>query len=85
MSAIILALMTQRASRLDAVEPLTPANLASQFIPIAIWLLVERDANQVDDLALPWVELRGFEPLTPSMRTRCATGLRYSPKELSLA
>jgi hypothetical protein len=29
------------------------------------------------------VELRGFEPLTPSMRTRCATGLRYSPKNLS--
>ena len=28
---------------------------------------------------LTWVELRGFEPLTPSMRTRCATGLRYSP------
>jgi hypothetical protein len=27
------------------------------------------------------VELRGFEPLTPSMRTRCATGLRYSPKD----
>src|SRR5213078_2148437 len=26
-----------------------------------------------------WVELRGFEPLTPSMRTRCATGLRHSP------
>ena len=26
------------------------------------------------------VELRGFEPLTPSMRTRCATGLRHSPK-----
>ncbi len=26
------------------------------------------------------VELRGFEPLTPSMRTRCATGLRYSPR-----
>src|SRR5690606_33666265 len=26
------------------------------------------------------VELRGFEPLTPSMRTRCATGLRYSPE-----
>jgi site-specific DNA recombinase len=27
------------------------------------------------------VELRGFEPLTPSMRTRCATGLRHSPME----
>ncbi len=27
----------------------------------------------------PLVELRGFEPLTPSMRTRCATGLRHSP------
>lgn len=25
------------------------------------------------------VELRGFEPLTPSMRTRCATSLRHSP------
>ena len=25
------------------------------------------------------MELRGFEPLTPSMRTRCATGLRHSP------
>jgi site-specific DNA recombinase len=25
------------------------------------------------------VELRGFEPLAPSMRTRCATGLRHSP------
>ena len=30
------------------------------------------------------VELRGFEPLTPSMRTRCATGLRYSPAESGL-
>ena len=29
------------------------------------------------------VELRGFEPLTPSMRTRCATGLRYSPWNFS--
>ena len=29
------------------------------------------------------VELRGFEPLTPSMRTRCATGLRYSPRTAS--
>ena len=26
-----------------------------------------------------FVELRGFEPLTPSMRTRCATELRHSP------
>ena len=25
------------------------------------------------------MELRGFEPLTPSMRTRCATSLRHSP------
>ena len=32
---------------------------------------------------LSWVELRGFEPLTPSMRTRCATRLRYSPENLS--
>ncbi len=31
------------------------------------------------------VELRGFEPLTPSMRTRCATGLRHSPGSFRLA
>ena len=36
-------------------------------------------ASQGADLRV-CVELRGFEPLTPSMRTRCATGLRYSPK-----
>lgn len=29
--------------------------------------------------ALTCVDLRGFEPLTPSMRTRCATGLRHRP------
>ena len=29
-----------------------------------------------------FVELRGFEPLTPSLRTRCATELRHSPLEL---
>ncbi len=26
------------------------------------------------------VELTGFEPVTPSLRTKCATGLRHSPK-----
>jgi hypothetical protein len=36
------------------------------------------DPGQAADLQF-LVELRGFEPLTPSMRTRCATGLRYSP------
>jgi hypothetical protein len=36
-------------------------------------------SNNVRKTYLIWVELRGFEPLTPSMRTRCATGLRYSP------
>ncbi len=25
------------------------------------------------------VELRGFEPLTPSLRTRCSAELSYSP------
>ena len=39
-------------------------------------------ARQGADLRV-CVELRGFEPLTPSMRTRCATGLRYSPENLS--
>jgi hypothetical protein len=52
-------------------------------------LLTEDTANDSDDesdgSAMPvdlgsrWVELRGFEPLTPSLRTRCATGLRHSP------
>jgi hypothetical protein len=43
-----------------------------------------RPVQGASDLAKPQdlrVELRGFEPLTPSMRTRCATGLRYSPKD----
>ena len=40
--------------------------------------LKERASDLVRD-QIPEVELRGFEPLTPSMRTRCATGLRYSP------
>jgi hypothetical protein len=39
--------------------------------------------SRVRNRPLTWVELRGFEPLTPSMRTRCATGLRYSPKTAS--
>jgi integrase len=41
--------------------------------------LKERASGLVRD-QIQRVELRGFEPLTPSMRTRCATGLRYSPK-----
>jgi hypothetical protein len=44
--------------------------------------LKERASDLVRDQNQP-VELRGFEPLTPSMRTRCATGLRYSPKTAS--
>jgi integrase len=44
--------------------------------------LKERASDQVRD-RIQRVELRGFEPLTPSMRTRCATGLRYSPKTAS--
>jgi len=42
----------------------------------------ERASDLVRD-QIQRVELRGFEPLTPSMRTRCATGLRYSPKTAS--
>jgi hypothetical protein len=44
--------------------------------------LDERASDLVRD-QIHCVELRGFEPLTPSMRTRCATGLRYSPKTAS--
>jgi hypothetical protein len=28
------------------------------------------------------VAMTGFEPATPSSRTKCATGLRYIPKNL---
>ena len=55
---------------------------------LTAWATVERRSNDLGsdhrtddhgpDLHFQ-VELRGFEPLTPSMRTRCATGLRYSP------
>ena len=30
------------------------------------------------------VGMRGFEPPTPSSRTKCATGLRYIPNEQAL-
>src|SRR6516165_1659176 len=44
---------------------------------------VNMDRFLVRNRPVTWVELRGFEPLTPSMRTRCATRLRYSPENLS--
>jgi hypothetical protein len=31
-------------------------------------------------IALTWVELRGLEPLTPSLRTRCATSCATAPR-----
>ncbi len=50
---------------------------------------VYREPTLTELLELAWgqgcwskavmVELRGFEPLTPSMRTRCATRLRHNP------
>jgi hypothetical protein len=48
-------------------------------------LLYDTQKGRLQDHNRPlaWVELRGFEPLTPSMRTRCATGLRYSPWNVS--
>ena len=43
-----------------------------------------RDRSRAELVNSRWVELRGFEPLAPSMRTRCATGLRHSPNEKKL-
>lgn len=36
-------------------------------------------AKMPSDLRFCWVGLTGFEPATPSSRTKCATKLRYSP------
>ena len=55
-----------------------PPNQAENPSPGSRLGLKERASDLVRD-QIPGVELRGFEPLTPSMRTRCATGLRYSP------
>lgn len=41
----------------------------------------KKAASDLQKRPLTWVEMRGFEPLTPSMRTKCATGLRYIPKD----
>jgi hypothetical protein len=62
------------------VEPVRFSSLARLFLffpvlgqsEVAVWSNVREPRKHV--------ELRGFEPLTPSMRTRCATGLRYSPR-----
>ena len=35
--------------------------------------------STVEDQVKRLVELRGFEPLTPSLRTRCSAELSYSP------
>jgi hypothetical protein len=64
-----------REKMISQIPPRTAAGLAAQGTmkltkEHLTWLNTRSD----------WVELRGFEPLTPSMRTRCATGLRYSPK-----
>ncbi len=32
-------------------------------------------------MAKPLVELTGFEPVTPSLRTRCSAELSYSPRD----
>ncbi len=62
--------------------------MAADARSFAAWLpspahqMIKLDSEALTDLRF-WVELRGFEPLTPSMRTRCATGLRYSPKTAS--
>jgi hypothetical protein len=31
------------------------------------------------DLRVLYVEVRGFEPLTPAVRRQCSTGLSYTP------
>ena len=52
--------------------------------PASGWCtIIEKGRSLIGTGPWPAVELRGFEPLTPSMRTRCATGLRYSPKNES--
>jgi len=38
-----------------------------------IFSMIIKTENHGPDLRV-WVELRGFEPLTPSMRTQCAIG-----------
>jgi hypothetical protein len=38
-----------------------------------IFSVIIKAGDHGSDLQL-WVELRGFEPLTPSMRTQCSTG-----------
>src|SRR3984957_8161488 len=62
----------------------TPARPAVRWSPPSTCCRRSKKASsKIGTGLLPAVELRGFEPLTPSMRTRCATGLRYSPLDLS--
>ncbi len=76
--AVLDELLRDRATRHARVGDdqnfmIVPQN-SHRRVPVG---LRSRPAKRVS----PGVELRGFEPLTPSMRTRCATGLRYSPKD----
>jgi hypothetical protein len=62
------------------VRPRAPSRRPVQMTDVTIWQLPAISLIDRHRTKTEIVELRGFEPLTPSMRTRCATGLRYSPK-----
>jgi hypothetical protein len=72
----------------DAVFAVAPtlsiSHVPKRYALLPQWLPSKTAAVRRPPLTWTYsVELRGFEPLTPSMRTRCATGLRYSPKNES--
>ena len=75
--SLVLASRTVRADGTQGRSPAhrTPSDQATKHLGGLLALCLE--GQSASKAAM--VELRGFEPLTPSMRTRCATGLRHSP------
>jgi site-specific DNA recombinase len=78
----------ERRVRVDYNQPFDdllarqiPAHLHHEIEKVEMGKMAHGRADEVKSShTSTLVELRGFEPLTPSMRTRCATGLRYSPR-----
>jgi hypothetical protein len=79
-AVVLIDATTATAIHRGTAEPSAPTTSTPAASTGATNAESPADGRALNDVATHHkVELRGFEPLTPSMRTRCATGLRHSP------
>jgi hypothetical protein len=64
--------LDELAPQSAASSPPKPANVLAVCPPSIV-------AKTEVNLQVVYVEVRGFEPLTPAVRRQCSTGLSYTP------